>query len=228
MNPTPAGVNPACAHRPSTWTVRVGPDVNLAELDDAQFKLWVALERYARSKPDCWPSNARLAADCGWSVSKVGVVLRSMELAGLISRDQSEGRTIRLERRLGGHASQQAPPSESVIVDPGDRIKTPEREMKDDDTKKPDVVVGPIILDPTIPEHKRALDDAMAMPGIRNPRGMAVHLIRLRAVEGPPPPPPPPPPPRTYYRAVPPTPEQREESRAAAATLRALLSGNTP
>jgi DNA-binding Lrp family transcriptional regulator len=190
-------VNPGCAQRPSnSWTVRVSADFDLAAYPHSWTVTLIALERHARSKSSCWPSNETLATAVGLSPSQVRVILAGLEAAGLIRRERTPtgGRTIHLERRIADTPALSASSPSPPAGKPAPHLKK--------ETEEPlttDAVVVVSALDPEDPIHKAALEIARSKG---QGRGYAVGVLRNWQREGLPEPAKPKPE-RTYHRAAP-------------------------
>jgi hypothetical protein len=91
-------------------------------LSGTAVRLAAVLLRYARDKPDCWPSVATLMAHLRRCRRTVQIALRSLEAAGWIRTapaDNPTGRVILLAWRLGGAAG-------GAIADaPGAQVPSP-------------------------------------------------------------------------------------------------------
>lgn len=72
--------------QPMSWVHKCAPVTHAGELN-----LLYALADYAKADGTCaWPSQAKLAADCGVTVRSVGRYLSSLESKGVIRRGDQE------------------------------------------------------------------------------------------------------------------------------------------
>jgi Helix-turn-helix domain len=93
-------------------------------------RLAAVLLRYARGKPECWPSVATLALDLGRCRRTAQLCLRGLEAAGWLATcpaDNPTGRVLLLVWRLDQGESRCAPGAQAIAPTPA-RVVAPESE----------------------------------------------------------------------------------------------------
>jgi hypothetical protein len=108
-----------------------------ATLPDPAKVLYVEIRTYAWEsvETDCWASQARIAADLGWGVTKVKRWTAVLVERGLIEREQRRGKTGRL--RLA--AQEPSPPADYLEQEgspPADYLPSPPADYEEDEVKK--------------------------------------------------------------------------------------------